>query len=280
MALRAKKPEAVTKRLKLFLYGTAGTGKTTAACQFPKAYIIDAERGSENYDRLITDAGSVVLQTTNIDDVIAEVKSLLTEKHEYRTLVIDPITPIYTDLLDKCEAKVGTEFGRHYGEAKKQVKRLNNLLMALDMNVVIIAHAKTEYGDKLQKLGITFDGPKGLDYLFDLVIELAKQGKRRVGRIVKTRIETFPDGEAFDWSYDEIKKWYDAATLERAAAVVTLATAAQVQELRGLLEIVRLPEGTTEKWLTKAGVEDWDDMPGDAIAKCIEIVKGRLPNAA
>src|ERR1700757_788192 len=101
MALRAKPPEAVTKRLKLFMFGPAGVGKTTAAIQFPKSYVIDCERGTENYDKLITGSGSVVFQTTDIHDVIAEVKSLLTEKHDFRTLVIDPITPVYNDLLDK-----------------------------------------------------------------------------------------------------------------------------------------------------------------------------------
>ena len=149
MALRARKPEAVTKRLKLFMFGPAGVGKTTAAIQFPNSYIIDCERGTENYDKLITDSGSAVFQTTDMHEVIAEVKSLLTEKHDYRTLVIDPITTIYNDLLEKCEAQVGTDFGRHYGAANKTMKRLANLIMALDMNVVVTAHAKTEYGENL-----------------------------------------------------------------------------------------------------------------------------------
>src|ERR1044071_6531533 len=117
--LRAKKPEAVTKRLKLFMFGPAGVGKTTAAIQFPKSYIIDCERGAENYDKLITDSGSVVFQSNDINEVVAEVKSLLTEKHDFRTLVIDPITPIYNDLLEKCETQVGADFGRHYGAANK-----------------------------------------------------------------------------------------------------------------------------------------------------------------
>lgn len=108
-------------------------------------------------------------------DVISEVKSLLTEKHEFRTLMIDPITPIYNDLLEKCEARVGNDFGRHYGAANKEMKRLANLIMALDMNVVITAHAKTEYGENLRKLGYTFDGWRQLDYWFDLVIELGKR---------------------------------------------------------------------------------------------------------
>src|SRR5688572_14866649 len=240
--LRARKPEAVTKRLKLFMFGPAGVGKTTAAIQFPNSYVIDAERGTENYDKLIGASGSVVFQTTDIHDVIAEVKSLLTEKHDFRTLVIDPITTLYNDLLEKCEQKVGTDFGRHYGEANKTMKRLANLIMALDMNVVVTAHAKTEYGQNLRKLGYTFDGWRQLDYWFDLVVELGKKGKRRFAKVIKTRVESFPDEDAFEWNYDAIKKRYDVAMLEKEANVVRLATVQQVQEIKNLLSIVRLPE--------------------------------------
>lgn len=278
--LRAKKPEAVVKRLKMFMFGPAGIGKTTASIQFPRSYIIDAERGTENYDKLITASGSVVFQTTDMQEVINEVKSLLTEKHDYRTLVIDPITTLYNDLLDKCELKVGNEFGRHYGAANKDMKRLANLIMALDMNVLVTAHAKTEYGQNLSKIGITFDGWKQLDYWFDLVIELGKKGKKRFGKVVKTRIETFPDEDAFEWNYENIKTRYDAATLEREARQVSLASPEQVRRVKQLLESVRLPDGTVEKWMAKAGVDEWEDMPAETISKCIEFIENRLPTAA
>jgi hypothetical protein len=195
-------------------------------------------------------------------------------------LVIDPITPIYNDLLEKCEARVGSDFGRHYGAANKEMKRLANLIMALDMNVVITAHAKTEYGENLRKLGYTFDGWRQLDYWFDLVIELGKKGKKRMGKVVKTRIETFPDEDVFEWSYDAIRQRYDAATLEREAQAMRLATPMQVAEISNLLNVVRLPEGLVEKWFSKASVDNWEDMPADTIAKCIEYVKSRFPTAA
>lgn len=282
--LRAKKPEAVTKRLKLFMFGPAGVGKTTAAIQFPNSYIIDCERGAENYDKLITASHSVVFQTVDIHEVIAEVKSLLTEKHDFRTLVIDPITTIYNDLLEKCEQQVGADFGRHYGAANKSMKRLANLIMALDMNVVITAHAKKEYGQNLAVIGQTFDGWKQLDYWFDLVIELSKEKKEkkaagRLARVVKTRLEQFPDEQTFEWSYAAIKERYDASQLERQAHAVQLATPEQVAQIQQLLTIVRLPENTVEKWFAKAGVDTWEDMPSDALQKCIEFVKNRLPSA-
>jgi hypothetical protein len=277
--LRAKKPEAIEKRLKLFMFGPAGVGKTTAAIQFPNSYVIDTEKGSENYDKLINGSGSVVYQTNDVHEAIDEVRALLTEKHNYRTLVIDPITTIYNDLLDKCETKVGADFGRHYGAANKEMKRLANLLMALDMNVIVTAHAKVEYGENLKKLGYTFDGWKQLDYLFDLVIELSKKGKKRTGRVAKTRIDAFPDEEVFEWSYTEFARRY-GANIERESKPLTLASNDQVKELRGLLEVVRLPEDTVDKWLAKAKVDTFEDMPSDVIAKCITFVKAKLPAAA
>jgi hypothetical protein len=275
--LRARKPEAVTKRLKLFMFGPAGVGKTTAAIQFPNSYIIDAERGTENYDKLITASGSSVFQTTDVNEVLQEVKSLLTEKHDFRTLVIDPITPIFNDLLDKCETQVGADFGRHYGAANKTMKRLANLIMNLDMNVIVTAHAKAEYGQNLAKIGYTFDGWKQLDYWFDLVVELGKKGKKRMARVAKTRIETFPDEDVFEWSYDAIKKRYDASILEREAQQVALATPDQVREIKELLHVVRLPEGLVDKWLSKAQVDTFEDMPAETLNKCIDYVKNRLP---
>src|SRR5438105_6040799 len=227
--LRAHKPEDVNKRLKLFMFGPAGVGKTTAAIQFPNSYIIDCERGTENYDRLVTDSGSAVFQTTDIHEVIAEVKALLTEKHDFRTLVIDPITTVYNDLLDKCEVKVGSDFGRHYGAANKTMKRLANLIMNLDMNVIVTAHAKTEYGANLAKIGYTFDGWKQLDYWFDLVVELGKRGKKRFAKVVRTRLDSFPDEDVFEWSYDAIKRRYDVNVLEKEASQVRLASPEQVK---------------------------------------------------
>jgi hypothetical protein len=275
--LRAKQPEAVTKRLKLFMFGPAGVGKTTAAIQFPKSYIIDCEKGAQNYGKLITASGSAVFETNDMNEVLDEVKALLTEKHGYRTLIIDPITTLYNDLLDKCEAQVGADFGRHYGAANKVMKRLANLIMALDMNVVITAHAKTEYGQNYAKLGYTFDGWKQLDYWFDLVVELGKKNKKRFGKVVKTRLDSFADDDVFEWSYDAIKRRYDVAMLEKEAGTVKLASPERVREIKDLLSLVRLPEGMVDKWFAKSGVDLWEDMPGDILQRCIEFVRGRLP---
>lgn len=281
MALKAKKPTSTEKRLKALFYGEAGSGKTTAAISFPKVYLIDTEKGSINdqYVKLLNDGGGAVLHTNDFDELVNEVRALLSTEHEYKTLVIDPLTTLYNDLLEKSEKLVGNEFGRHYAHSNKQMKQLLNLLVRLDMNVIITCHSKNEYGANLAVLGKTYDGYKKLDYLFDLVIEIQKRGKERVGMIKKSRIEHLPDGETFPFSYNTIADRYGRDILEKAATHEVLATDEQVAELKRLIELLKVPQETVDKWLIKSNAEEFTEMNTDTIAKCIEFLHKQIQGA-
>lgn len=272
MSLRAVKPEAIEKRLKAFLYGAAGTGKTTFCASFPKAYFIDSEKGAENqqYIDLLISNGSSVYRTNDFDELKKEVISLLTEKHEYKTLVIDSLTTIHNDLIDKMALKHGNEFGRHFSEANKAMKHLCNLLMRLDMNILITSHAKNEYGANLAVLGVTFDCFKKIDYLFDLVFEVQKRGAERYCVTKKSRVSSIPDGESFLFSYDEIANRYGKEILLRDAVPQELATDEQVKQLNELITINRIFPDVQRKWLDKAGSETFSEMPRDSIQKLID----------
>lgn len=288
MALRGIKPEKIEKRLKALFYGASGVGKTTACINFPKVYLIDTEKGAENsqYTDILSKNGGVIFQTSDFSDLISEVRSLLTEKHDYKTLVIDPLTTLYNDLLDKSALELknnskekdatGTEFGRHYAQANKQMKHLVSLLLRLDMNVLITAHQKHEYGQNLSIIGSTFDCYKKLDYIFDLVFEIQKRGKDRVGIVKKSRIESFQDSETFTFSYEEIAKRYGREILERDAIAQELAIPEQVTEIARLIDLLKVPQEMYQKWLDKASAEDWEDMPKDAIQKCIDHLKLKI----
>jgi DNA polymerase III delta prime subunit len=282
MALRGVKPKAIEKRLKALFFGPSGVGKTTAAIQFPRPYLIDTERGAENdqYVKLLDERGGAVFQTTDFDEMVKEVTSLLTEQHEYRTLIIDPLTTVYNDLTEKAAKKVGTEFGRHFGEANRQMKHLMNLLLRLDLNVIITSHSKPEYGDNLVVLGQTFDCYKKLDYLLDLVFFVHRRGKERVGMVKKTRIEAFPEGEVFPFCYAEVAQRYGRDVLERQAKSEALATAEQVAELKRLVELLKTPPETVEKWLDKAQAENFAELPADAAAKCIDHLAKQIKGQA
>ncbi len=280
MALRGKKPEAIQKRLKLLMYGPPGIGKTTASIQFPAPYLIDTERGAENeqYVKMLSESGGAYFFTTSPDELIEEVTQLLSTKHPYKTLVIDPLTTIYNDLLDKGAAELGTDFGRHKGPADRKTKHLLNLLTRLDMNVIITSHAKTKYvrakdargKDTIVDDGQTFDCYGKLDYLFDLSLELGKRGNERGCTVRKTRLEGFPEGETFPFSYAEIARRYGGALLEQEARPVELATPEQAKELERLVAAIGVPSETVAKWLEKAGAETFSEMPAESIGKCIE----------
>lgn len=278
MALRAKPPQVVDQRLRCMFYGGAGVGKTMAAIQFPKPYVIDAERctNKPKYVKAMRKTGGVALETTDFDEMVNEVRELLTTKHEYKTLVIDSLSVFYTDVVEKSERKVGDKFGKHYADANKRMKQLLNLLFRIDMNVIITSHSKNEYGQDLAILGQTFDCFKKLDYLFDLVVEIQKRGTERVGIIKKSRIEGFPDTENFPFSYDEIADRYGRHILERDSVAQELATAEQVKEIKGLISVLKVPEEIFQKWLDKGESEGWEDMQKDSIQKCIDHLRSKI----
>jgi hypothetical protein len=278
MALRAKKPVVKNNRLKLFMYGNAKVGKTTLGVQFPKPYIIDTEgtTDKEKYVDLINKVDGAVLVTQDFDELVEQVKDLLTLKHDYKTLVIDSLTILYNDLLDKSALKVGTEFGRHYGEANKKVKHLINLLLRLDMNVIITSHAKNEYGSKLEVLGSTFDCYKKLDYIFDLILEIQRRGSERVAIIKGTRLNEFEESAVFPCSYSEFSKRYSVEALERTAIAQEIADESQVKELVRLIDLIKVPDDIWQKWLDKACSDKWEEMPKDAIQKCIDHLKSKI----
>lgn len=289
MALKGKKPEAKEKRLKLFLYGPAGVGKTTAALQFPNSYVIDMEKGTDYYSESMNKSGSAVLQTVSAEDIKNEIRSLLTEKHEYRTLIIDPITQLYNSLQDKwtrifekhskSDASEIQDFGmRYWGRVKAEYKSIQRMLLSLDMNVIITSHQKDVYGAGMQKVGVGPDSMKGDSYVFDMVFRLDNINGKRIAFTEKERAEIgknkFP--ESFEWSYANFTKFYGQDIIERVASPVVMATKDQVAEITHLLDIVKLDDTVISDWFTKADVETWDEMQGDKIQKCIDFIKKKI----
>ena len=280
MALRGKKPEATEKRLKLFLYGEAGSGKTTAAIQMPRPYIIDTEKGTEqkSYIDKINAAGGSVFRTTSDLELLDELKALMTESHQYKTLIIDPITNIEDVVIGdattkyKAQEKEGGDM-RVWRDRDLTMRRVRSILLNIDMNVVITAHGKIEYeeGKTMVKKGITHEGWKKWPYIFDLVLELQKQGKKRSAIVRKTRMaEEFPDGDQFDWSYEELSRRYNPEIMERDAVAVCLATPEQIDQMNDLLAMLKVEGDWVEKVFKAAGVECWADMPQDKMQKCID----------
>lgn len=293
MALRGKKPEVKQKRLKMFVYGPSGVGKTTAAIQFPNSYIIDTEKGTDFYAETINNQGSAVFQTSVFDDAANEVKELMTTRHHYRTIIIDPITQLYNSCQEKWtrvfekhakndkEAEV-QDFGmRYWGRVKSDFKAFQRMLLAIDTNIIILSHQKDQYGPGMTKTGVTFDSMKGEDYLYDLLFRLENRGGKRIAVTVKERAEIgknkFPP--EFEWSYANFCKFYGSEIIEKESTPIALATPEQVFRIKKLLEVVKIEDSAIGDWFSKADVSDWSEMTADQIGKCISFIEEKLTPA-
>ena len=84
----------------------------------------------------------------------------------------------------------------------------------------------------MKVVGDTFDGEKGLGYVFDVVVQMSKRGDNFLCRAVKDRTNSLPTGE-FPLSYETFERAFGADTLNRKAKAITLATSEQIKEIQG-----------------------------------------------
>ena len=76
------------------IFGEGGLGKTTLAAMFPKPVFIRTEDGTASLTG--NDNVSLFPLATSTQDVLDAIETLGTEKHEFKTLVIDSITQLAT----------------------------------------------------------------------------------------------------------------------------------------------------------------------------------------
>lgn len=280
--LKFKKPEINQQRLKAMFFGEMGTGKSICACQFPSTAYIDTEdtTSKKKYAKTIINNNGQVLATGDFDEILSQVKELMSTKHDFKTLVIDSLTVPYDNLQADCERVLGNEFGRHVTAANKKMKLLVNLLLRIDMNVIVTCQAKKEYGNNMSVIGQTYSCYNRLGYMMDLVFETQMRGDKFVAVTRKSRIDEFPMNETFSFSYDEVIKRYGAECIDKEVITQELASKKQVDEVNRLIELFKITEETYTKWLDKHNAESFDELGAEAIQKIIDYLKSKIKDEA
>lgn len=289
--LKAIEPKAASpSKPKILLFGKPGVGKTWTALDFPSVYYIDTEGGANlsHYTDKLKKSGGVYMGleqgALDFDIVLAQVRALATEKHKYRTLVIDSISKLFGTSIAIESDRLGDKnaFGADKKLAVSSMRKLVSWLTTLDMNVILIAHSKTEWGKnsttgQREEVGDTFDCWDKLEYELHLALQIFSVGPYPArARVRKTRLLGFPMATLFPWTYEEFASRYGKDLMERAAIPVKAASPERVSKLKELIEIVKLKEGEVEKWLAKAGVDALEDMPADAAEKCITMIENKI----
>ena len=266
--------------------GKAGVGKTWFALDFEKVYYIDTEGGAVRAryrEKLQASDGVYMGKEQGSQDfqvVIEEIKALATTTHHYKTLVIDSFSQLYNTAAAIAEEKFGNSFGRDKKEANRPTRQLLRWLEALDMTVIFICHQKDKWerrGGEVVQSGSTFDGFDKMEYMLDLWIEADKKGKdNRFFIVKKSRIYSFPEGDQFPLEYVTFSELYGKEVIEKEPVPVKMATPAQVGELVGLLDIVKIEPEQTEKWKRKANVDSWEEMTESQVLACLSFLKKKI----
>lgn len=290
--LKAKTPgETAPGHIKQLLFGPSGVGKTWFALSFPKPYYVDTEGGADlaHYQKRLADAGGVYMGpndgTLDFDTVIGQMQALATEKHDYRTLIIDSVTKLYQTCIANEAERLGDKdaFGASKKPAVANMRRMISWAMRLDMNVLFVAHETNEWGlnqksgqrEEIGKLPDIFDK---LIYELDLTLHLQKRGPQRIAIVRKSRLMGFPEGETFPLEYTEFAAHYGKDFIEAESKPIVLASAEQVVEITRLLDVVKLAEGEFEKLLTKASADSIQELNEDQAAKTLAWLNKKITN--
>lgn len=186
----------VAKKLKILIYGDAGTGKTRAALTFPNVAVVDAESGTDLYAGRPDVAPFSVLRAKTMTELDAAIQFIRMDNGKsIGTLVVDPITTFF-DVFREAERRTlatkkrseDVDLGfKELARINNRMKALYSTLTGLPVHVVIIAHEAILYetdGGNLKKVGTKPDVDKNVQYMFDFVIRMNADHS---GTVIKSR---------------------------------------------------------------------------------------------
>lgn len=123
----------------MLVYGEPGIGKTTMASQVDGAYFLATEPGHKFKEVFKSDC-------TSWDEFCNEVRLLLNEKHEFKTVVIDTVSAAWDMCISEMCKKQGWNhisepaMGRGYDLAKSWFRPVINALYQSNLGLIMIAH--------------------------------------------------------------------------------------------------------------------------------------------
>lgn len=294
MALKGRKPELIQPpKIKMCIFGSYKTWKTRFALQWPANYYIDVESGAKlplYKQDLIKNGGIYFGPEDGSQDfglVLQEVKSLLTTKHDRKTLVIDSVSELEGISIAKEEerlddAKQDMKFGAQKKPAIKSMRRLFNYIRAIDMNVILLAHKKDAWegsGNDRKVVGTTYDGWDKIGHKIDLLCESKLENGQGQMIVKGSRYEAFPIGKTIPMDYAIFSQLYGKEIIEKPAVPVIPATTEQTSEIKRLISLLKISSEEVDKWLAKAEAEDIDDLNKEYADKILnylnDMVKGK-----
>ena len=178
--MEIKKFSPENHHVKAVVYGGSGTGKTTFAGTAKDAIFASAEGGLLS----IANKNPNYVDITSLQDLRDLLVYLKTEKHNYKTVIIDSITEINEIIKVEIEKKNGRAMIiADWGTLSKDIRALLRAFRALPMHVLFIAQEIQEKDeDRVTKITPSLNGKAATDiaYFMDVVgyLYIEKDGSR------------------------------------------------------------------------------------------------------
>lgn len=210
--LQFKKAEKSTSLLRCAVFGPPGAGKTYTSLRMAtgmggKIAVIDTERGSASKYADRFDFDVLELPETDINTYVEAME--LAAKAGYEILIIDSLSHAWQELLSEIDRLAAAKYRGNtwsaWSEGTPKQKKLVNAILSYPGHIIATMRSKIEYSveqtnqgkTKPIKVGLAPEQGKGIEYEFDLLIEITQDhyctvSKDRTGKF-QDKIYEKPD---------------------------------------------------------------------------------------
>lgn len=198
-----KKAVKSKSKLRLAVYGPAGSGKTYSALEIATGMIID----DESIAVIDTEKGSSQKYADRFNFEIAELEeptienlvSLIKEAEKnYKILIIDSLSHSWEELLIENHKIAQTKYKGNtwaaWNEGTPKQKKLINAITGCSCHIIATMRVKTEWiigeNNRPTRVGLAPEQGKGIEFEFDMLMEINPEHS---AHILKDRTEKFQD---------------------------------------------------------------------------------------
>ena len=196
-------------RLRLAIFGPSGSGKTLTALRMAhgiggKIGLIDTERGSASkyadHPKYSFSFDTLLLEDKTLRGYIEAVRSAAAAG--YDVLIIDSLSHGWRELLLEVERAARSKFGGNtwaaWSEGTPKQMAFIETLLNYPGHVIATMRSKTEWSiskksdgrSEVVRLGLAPEEGKGIEYEFDLLLEMSED---HLGRVLKDRTGKYQD---------------------------------------------------------------------------------------
>lgn len=224
-------------KLRAAIFGPSGSGKTFTALRIAtglvgptgRIAVGDTERGSANKyaDRFVFDSCEIE------DRAIEGYCNVIHAAKGYDVLILDSISHAWQELLQEVDRLANTKFRGNtwsaWSEGTPKQRQFIDSILEFQGHIIATIRSKTEWQTqniqgklKPVRVGLTPEQGKGIEYEFDLLLEISED---HIATVLKDRTGKFQDkiiekpGEEFgqqlaEWLSDFAPKEYRPRTFQ------------------------------------------------------------------